>query len=685
MRPGRWWGFGGFAAATAAVVMAVVALPGSRPGGFDPVSATVALLALAVSVFSVQMAVRASRWQHRDVTAAAAHLLVDVLDEANTAHRHLLGDAGTEITVRFLLRPASAHNAAGAATGSDLSQVVDYYETLSPRRMVIAGAPGAGKTFLALELVRRLLRRRGPGDPVPVRLSAASLDTGQETATAVETWLLHHLQQVYGLPAESARALVAARMVTPVIDGLDELDRAERPGYASRAGQVLRAVNAYQDVSGAGAVVLTCRSTTLQALAGVHLWVRDAATVEIVPVTAAQAGRYLAGRAALPGRWAPVLARLRADPDGPLAEALSTPWQLTLAADVYEWRDPLADGFSRDPAELTGAGLDTPEAIRDHLLGLLVPAAVARLRPPGDVGPERVRRWLSELARHLNANLEAMPSLGGRVLSGTDIVPHELWPLAGRHRVRIAVAAACATLWSGLYALVVAVTLSAGGEVSLSRHPWLLVIPPVMVFLVWDGWRVVWHRPKDVNRRPLMTRAGRRRFAGQVGRTAGAGLVIGVCCGIFLEYAAGRGFAAGLAAGLGAGLPAGLALGFFLEPPVPRVRRPWEVLRTDVVLLLGSAACIGVTLGVALWLADGLALGGVMFVVSWLLVVPATGNLALRYVAFLLCTRRWNRRWLPWRLGRFLRWGYDAGLLRTAGIAYQFRHRELQDHLVRSP
>jgi hypothetical protein len=41
---------------------------------------------------------------------------------------------------------------------------------------------------------------------------------------------------------------------------------------------------------------------------------------------------------------------------------------------------------------------------------------------------------------------------------------------------------------------------------------------------------------------------------------------------------------------------------------------------------------------------------------------------------------------LPWRLGRFLHWCYtDAGLVRTAGIAYQFRHRELQDYLARHP
>lgn len=55
------------------------------------------------------------------------------------------------------------------------------------------------------------------------------------------------------------------------------------------------------------------------------------------------------------------------------------------------------------------------------------------------------------------------------------------------------------------------------------------------------------------------------------------------------------------------------------------------------------------------------------------------------YVALLACTRQWNVIWLPWRLGRFLHWAYRAGLIRIAGIAYQFRHRELQDYLADRP
>ncbi|MFF0216111.1 hypothetical protein [Streptomyces vinaceus] len=48
-----------------------------------------------------------------------------------------------------------------------------------------------------------------------------------------------------------------------------------------------------------------------------------------------------------------------------------------------------------------------------------------------------------------------------------------------------------------------------------------------------------------------------------------------------------------------------------------------------------------------------------------------------RYLVFLFCAHGI----LPWRLGRFLRWSHEAGLLRVSGSAYQFRHRELQEWL----
>ncbi|GIH22856.1 hypothetical protein Aph01nite_11660 [Acrocarpospora phusangensis] len=64
---------------------------------------------------------------------------------------------------------------------------------------------------------------------------------------------------------------------------------------------------------------------------------------------------------------------------------------------------------------------------------------------------------------------------------------------------------------------------------------------------------------------------------------------------------------------------------------------------------------------------------------------PSLGLAGLRYAVLLLCTRKWSGQWLPWRLGGFLDWCYGAGLIRVAGVAYQFRHKEIQEHLARHP
>jgi hypothetical protein len=40
------------------------------------------------------------------------------------------------------------------------------------------------------------------------------------------------------------------------------------------------------------------------------------------------------------------------------------------------------------------------------------------------------------------------------------------------------------------------------------------------------------------------------------------------------------------------------------------------------------------------------------------------------------------QRRLPWRLVTFLEWNYEAGLMRTAGLAYQFRHLRMQSWLA---
>ncbi|MEU8796222.1 NACHT domain-containing protein [Spirillospora sp. NPDC048819] len=780
---GRWAGLRYAAVCVLAVGAAAMlgrrALPDLGVGDVDPIGAAIAFVSMAAGTWSAWLAVRSLRWQHRDVPDAAAKLAQAVLSTERSARRQLLGDHDRTIDVGFVFRPAPAHGAAGAQPYGSFRQVVGYYRRLRPGRMVISGAGGAGKTVLAVELILGLLEERKEEDPVPVRLSAASWNPDDP----VENWLTRHLVGAYRMPETSAWALVDARLVLPVVDGLDEMD-ANLPGYASRAGKALRALNAYQHGRAKAEVVLTCRSEQYEALEDARTWAHDAARVEIQPVGPAMAREFLSDRVDDLDRWRPVFQALDRDPSGPLARGLSTPWRLTLAATGYEQRDSVDGAYLRDPRELTT--LDDPQAIRDHLLGLFIPAATAVHPPPAGVSAELAHTWLATLADYLSQNAATARTLGGRPMSGTDIVLHELWPLAGTRLPRAVHAAIIATIWLVTGTAVLAYTLAGGARTSQTAIGAGMLLLPAITLIAIGAWQDIWPEPTRADPRQLRTEPGRRRLAG--------GLAIGLACGLaivltfafavlvqplatedaFDQETLGMAFGvvlsvgrAGLASGLTVTLVFGLAVGI-MAPATTGMRDPRDPVRADLVAGLAGRLAFGLgtgfILGFVLWLTSGLmflngegiglgleddfasvlrgalvigsAFGlvfgsggghrgalafGVSFgptvvlaelirsddfhvdpdvllhlLVLWLaigvplgLTLALTGVLPLgvagvRYFVLLLCTRRWADIWLPWRLGRFLHWCYGAGLVRVAGIAYQFRHRELQDYLTRN-
>ncbi|WP_113704312.1 NACHT domain-containing protein [Nonomuraea lactucae] len=753
-RKAGWaWGALALTALAAAVLVGVRVLPGLKVGQVDPAGAVIGLVALAVALLSLQMAARARRPPEPAPAEAADRLARVVAESETTVRRQLLGGHDKAIDVAFDFLASPAHPAAGARRRSHLTEVVDYYRRLSPRRLVITGAPGGGKTVLAVELILGLIEARRSGDPVPVRVSAASLDSGLPVKEAVEEWLRRHLSQVYQLGEATIRALVSARLVIPVIDGLDEMDADERPGYVSRAGHVLRAVNDYQDQRVKGAVVLTCRTAQYQALQELRIWAQDAAQVGITPVDARQARAFLTVRAVDPARWEPVLTAVRRAPRGPLARALSTPWRLTLAATVYDQRDP-GGAFVRDPAELTRWA--TPEAVRDHLLALLVPALSSLHPPPDGITPERARRWLATLAGYLNRNTETGRTVGGRPLSGTDLVLHELWPLAGARRLHRALIGGMTAIWMTGTAIYMAqssirspLTILAGaGAAALISGP----------LAWWCLRRDIWPEPGRIALRPLFTDAGRLRLAGSVTKNFGGlsvlavliisvitllnpvegesrgGLVVGLVSGVAAGLLAGltvwlvvglrvgvtigfvrgllaatvTGVAAGTGFGAATGVPIVVVLGFWawaapsLAIGLPGaflmalsgevvvhgtvgVTDPRDVLRADLTLRIIGSLAFSLVVGLVFWFLEGIVASVAAWLVLGSLTLLVNGLVGVRYVTLLACTRRWSRNPLPWRLGRFLHWAHGAGLVRTAGIAYQFRHREVQDYLAAHP
>ncbi|MFI0452035.1 NACHT domain-containing protein [Actinomadura sp. 6N118] len=342
----------------------------------------------------------------------------------------------------------------------DLRSIGRFFSGLRPRRLLVVGESGAGKTVLAIELVLQLMETFTAGGApsggrpmVPVRLDAARWTLG----SPFEPWVAGQLTQEYGLSAEDADRLVRDRQVLPVVDGLDELDPAPSSGLPRRAIGLLAELNRYSDLSGrhAGAVVVTCRADRYAELAEVRAGLEDAARIHLHSLTAEQIGAYLHARWPEGHPCGEHRDRIVAMLSGPAAVhlALSTPWRLLLTVTAVE--------SGADPAELLHADPDCDPGkaaarITRRLLDAYVPAATdltprgARRSQGGGTRapyrPEQVRTWLVHLAAHLrwqavHAIEIDRPPPG---LTAIDVVPHLLWPIGGRRRVRVLHGLCCA-------------------------------------------------------------------------------------------------------------------------------------------------------------------------------------------------------------------------------------------------
>ncbi|MFJ1600512.1 NACHT domain-containing protein [Streptomyces sp. NPDC088261] len=656
------------------------------------------LIALAPTVSASYVAWAAYQRDHTEAAAdveAKTRTLAGVVMVAETRQRaQLIGEGAKRIDLAFGYRRERANNTAGAAPEGHLTEIVAYYRALSPARLVITGEPGAGKTLLALELLLGLLAGRADTDPVPVRFSLA----GWDTARPLREWLaeqVHDRLRYRGITVEDARLLVDEYRVLPVLDGLDEMDADTTPAGRRRATEALAQLNAYQDPVGSAPVVLTCRTAQYDHLVARDVRMREAARVEIHSVDAAQAAAYLMARTTDPDRWAPVLHVLTAEPAGPVATALSTPWQLNLAAAAFEQRHPDTLAPVSDPAELLA--FTSPEAVHDHLLAAYLPAATGQHPTrPGRYRPEQVHRWLATLATHLGT------SPAGTSGAGTDLVLHQLWPQAGSRRVRTVDALLAALLILPL--LLLTQTL-----LGFSPHQVLSALPITIIGLVaiQRAGRSEVPQPRTRQLHRLRDRAQRGQLVARVLRT---GLTVGIAVGGAVGI--GPGLNAGFDGGPAHGITVALSVAFSValavgvaaalsnplgDPTTTTAHRsglaaptrPTSPVLDDLVAgvlggFVGGAVFVASLATVSL--AAGLVFTLGLAIVAGLVVGPVLGiyyftGAGRRYVVYLCCSR--GR--LPWRLGPFLDWSYEAGLLRISGIAYQFRHRELQNWLATHP
>ncbi|MGH3828969.1 MAG: NACHT domain-containing protein [Pseudonocardiaceae bacterium] len=276
-----------------------------------------------------------------------------------------------------------------------LPDLLGVYGGLGSGRLVVLGEPGAGKSAAGIRLLLDALAHRASVTtrdrvPVPVLVTPQGWDP---VAEPFAEWLATRLARDYSLlrapeyGADAAADLIQGGHLAVILDGLDELPKEQRP-------VALRALDAQVTFR---LVVLTRTKELVAAVSGAHL--RGAAALELLPINARQAARYLASTQIdpPPTPWRKVIDHLREHPDGVLAQALATPLMLTVLRDTYgpeEGVDELLDSNRFGNAQ----------AVEDHLLDRVLPAAYTR--HPGQAAPpytvEQAQRWLGQLAHRMN-------------------------------------------------------------------------------------------------------------------------------------------------------------------------------------------------------------------------------------------------------------------------------------------
>ncbi|MBZ6476723.1 NACHT domain-containing protein [Streptomyces griseocarneus] len=220
--------------------------------------------------------------------------------------------------------------------------LVQLYREEYDQRLLVLGAPGAGKTTQMLELTRDLLTAASdPGTPVPVPLLLS-----RWPGTSLEAWVLRELESLYRIDRAVARQFLEHGDITLILDGLDEVPSPKR-------GQCVKAINSFTTATGSGypliGVVVSCRSADYADLRQ-RLGLGGAVVIE--PLNPEQVHRALRETSGMENLYEAAVS------DRILTHLLTSPLMLSVA--VLAYRDS-----STDPALTLGNERDRRARIFD--------------------------------------------------------------------------------------------------------------------------------------------------------------------------------------------------------------------------------------------------------------------------------------------------------------------------------
>ncbi|MBC1220708.1 NACHT domain-containing protein, partial [Nostoc sp. UCD120] len=107
-------------------------------------------------------------------------------------------------------------------------------------KLLILGAPGAGKTTTLLELAQALIKRseEQPDYPVPVLFN---LSSWKDDRQSLADWLVAELKSKYGVSKQLGKKYLENHQLLPMLDGLDELEPVRQQTCVQAINRLLQA------------------------------------------------------------------------------------------------------------------------------------------------------------------------------------------------------------------------------------------------------------------------------------------------------------------------------------------------------------------------------------------------------------------------------------------------------------
>jgi hypothetical protein len=543
-------------------------------------------------------------------------------------------------------------------TGS-LGDVADFFMKRTRGRMLVLGASGTGKTVLATKLIVDLLRQRDDGfKQVPILFSLADWDPEK---SELQTWMTSQVSTVYQVNKSVAERLVQDGWIMPVLDGLDEI--IEGPTGARSAMKSAQYINDYIAASVEPKIVITCRAGEKR-YNRIYRSIRDCDRVELATLSIDRIIGYLEEIFPEPeslDHWKGVIQELTENKKTNLYAAINTPWRLVSAVSFY------FSGGNPDELLPKTNPRENSREYRRRISRLLMDAFVKTRFGISRKSPSNPNKLQHQL--HVVADILASTDAN---YSGSGIVPHLWWKALGYRSILFMSASIsfsalgfCFSFWDELAIILGTSETKPTGMIS--------AIAIVCNYGVIKVYSVSAGATRDRLLHFDLQRLKHRR--------SWSILIIGFATSCTYATVAFIEHGPYLAACFGLSIFSVIFLAAAYSPlSQPKISgNPGRLIWKDRWLSLG----VGLTLALlgALYYS---ILFEPHFAATFSLMILVGSFLSGVHLKYAVAAVYGTAYGLPLRFNTFLRQCHQIGLLRTSGSGYQFRHPELQFHLLKN-